>query len=226
MAEQHDDALLLRSIPYRDSSLILHCLTAKHGRISLMARGARRAKSPFRAGLMPLYHLQIRWKAARTSSMGTLLEVQRLSALVAEQHMLDGQRLLAIANTLFPDGVHHGFAELVQACRMLEARQAEAGFCAAAWHMLQAAGWTGSLSHCWQCDAHITDNDHAYWRQGLVLCKQCANQHGAILHAGFRKSMTALLQQTNVRLPFADMRLWQHMIDDVLKHHHHSHHDA
>jgi len=40
MAEIRDDALLLRRIPYGDTSFIIHVLTREHGRISLMARAA------------------------------------------------------------------------------------------------------------------------------------------------------------------------------------------
>ena len=35
-------AFILHSRPYRDSSLLLEVFTAEHGRISLVARGARR----------------------------------------------------------------------------------------------------------------------------------------------------------------------------------------
>ncbi|HKI61379.1 MAG TPA: recombination protein O N-terminal domain-containing protein, partial [Mariprofundaceae bacterium] len=51
MAELNDAALLLRRIPYSETSLVCHFLTENHGRIVLMARGARRAKSAFRASL-------------------------------------------------------------------------------------------------------------------------------------------------------------------------------
>ena len=220
MHELHDDAFLLRSIPYSDSSLILHCLTAKHGRITLMARGARRAKSPFRAGLMPLHHLQIRWKPARTSGMGTLLEVQRLNALLPEHKVLTGQHLLAMANTLFPEGVRQGFSELATACRMLAERPERAGLCAATWFMLETSGWIGQMGYCWQCDCKVAVEQPMYWQQGLMLCSACANRQGIPLHTGFRKSLTGLMREPHIRLQQQQLRTWQHMIDDVLHHHH------
>lgn len=224
MAEQRDDAFLLRSIAYSDSSLILHCLTLNHGRISLMARGARRAKSPFRAALMPLYALQLRWKEPRTGSMGTLLEAQRLSALMPESMMLAGQTLLATASTLFPDGVSHGYDEFHQACALLAVRSEDAGLCAATWRMLEQSGWTGDLTHCWHCMEGIDLNLAMYWRQGHLLCESCANQHGFQLHSGFRKTIASFMQQPNITLTHDHIKLWEMMIKDVFKTHqiHHS----
>lgn len=224
MAEQRDNALLLRSIAYSDSSLILHCLTRQHGRISLMARGARRAKSPFRAALMPLYTLQLRWKEPRTGTMGTLLEVQRFSPLLPESMILAGQTLLANASTLFPDGVAHGYDELQQACGLLSERTEEAGLCVATWSMLERSGWIGGFNHCWHCVEPIDLNFNMYWRQGHLLCGKCANQHGFQLHPGFRKSMATLMQNPNITLNHEHITLWKMMIKDVFKTHqmHHS----
>jgi len=219
MAEQRDDAFLLRSIAYSDSSLILHCLTRQHGHISLMARGARRAKSPFRAALMPLYTLQLRWKEPRTGSMGTLLEVQRFSPLLPESMILAGQTLLASASTLFPDGVTQGYAELQQACGLLSARAEEAGLCVATWSMLENSGWIGDFNHCWHCVEPIDLNLNMYWRQGHLLCESCANQHGFQLHAGFRKSIATLMQNPNIKLNNEHITLWKMMIKDVFKTH-------
>ena len=49
-------AYILHSRPYRDSSLLLEALTAEQGRISLVARGARRRSRGGSAGalLQPL----------------------------------------------------------------------------------------------------------------------------------------------------------------------------
>ena len=219
MAEQRDHALLLRSIAYSDSSFILHCLTQQHGRISLMARGARRAKSPFRAALMPLFALQLRWKEPRTGSMGTLLEAQRFSALLPESMMLAGQTLLATASTLFPDGVSHGYAELQQACTLLSERPEDAGLCAATWSMLEQSGWTGDFNHCWHCVEPVDLNIDMYWRQGHLLCASCAKENGYKLYSGFRKTIAAFMLQPHVSLTQEHITLWKMVIKDVFKTH-------
>ncbi len=226
MPELRADALLLRAIPFSDSSLILHLLTDGHGRISLMARGARRNKSPFRAGLMALHQLNIRWRSPRTGNMGTLLEVQRLAPLLPEAKILAGQDLLANAAKLFPDGVSHGYQELSDACSILAQRPEVAGVCAATWKMLETSGWTGDLEHCWHCDEHVQLNIAMYWRQGHLLCRSCAGNQGFRLSAGFRKSISGFMQASYIKLHQEHVTLWQMMIKDTFKTHQINHPDG
>jgi len=216
MAELRDNALLIRTIPYSDSSLIAHCFTQHHGRISLMVRGARRAKSPFRAGLMPLYQLQIRWKEPRTGSMGTLLEVQRLDSLVPESKMLSAQSLLSKGNALFPDGVDHGYDELYAALQVLSARDEASGLPAALWHMLSASGLVSDFEHCWHCSSQIDFQQHMYWFRAHSLCETCARKRGLILSSGFRKSVTGNLDNLNIKLSPDYIETWHKMIDQTM----------
>ncbi len=52
---------LLHSRPYRDSSALLEIWSRDHGRVGLVARGARRAKSPWRGLLDNFQPLSISW---------------------------------------------------------------------------------------------------------------------------------------------------------------------
>ncbi len=217
MSEQRDNALLLRTIPYSDSSLIIHCLTQSHGRISLMVRGARRAKSPFRAGLMPLHQLQIRWKEPRTGNMGTLLEVQRLQLLVDDNKMLAGQSLLSKANVLFPDGVEHGYAELHQAFTILSQQEEILGLPSSIWNMLSDAGLVGDFTHCWHCASEVSLDKHMYWLGAHSLCSRCASGQGLELSSGYRKSMDSILNSGNIKLSSHYLNIWQQMIQDISK---------
>lgn len=219
MAEQQDNALLLRAIAYSDSSLILHLLTHEHGRISLMARGARRSKSPFRAGLMSLHKLHIRWREPRTGSMGTLLEVQRLQSLLPEQLMLAGQELLAKASSLFPDGVNQGYDELFHAFRLLAKRPEGSGTAAATWSMIEASGWVGNFEHCWHCSRNIDMAIPMFWQQAHLLCHTCSNQQGIKLSSGCRKSISSHMLQSNIRLQQSHIHIWNTMIHDAFKAH-------
>ncbi len=219
MVEQKDDALLLRALPFSDSSLILHVLTKNHGRISLMARGARRAKSPFRASLMPLYHLNVRWREPRTGSMGTLIEVHRLSSLLDEQKILAGQLLLAKANVLFPDGVEHGYEELHKALNLLSKQNENLGLPTAIWSMLSDAGLVGDFTHCWHCASEINLDDKMYWFKAHSLCSKCANARGLELSSGYRKSVLNLLKGEHIKFSTNYLNTWQQITDEVVKSH-------
>ncbi len=219
MAEITDHALLLRAIPYSDSSLILHLLSENHGRLSLMARGARRAKSQLRAAISPMHRLNLSWRPPRTGSMGTLIDIQRLDLLLAEHLLLAGQQLLADASKLFPDGSTHGYHELCEAMALLSCRPEKSGLCVATWKMLELSGWVGDLEHCWHCDAHVPIEQTMFWRKGHLLCQLCAANHGVLLTPGFRKSCAAHLLKPYITLSKNDINLWNGMIQDMIKTH-------
>ena len=56
-----DRGYVLHSYPYRETSLILQAWTEKHGRLGLVAKGARRPKSASRAVLVPFQPLALDW---------------------------------------------------------------------------------------------------------------------------------------------------------------------
>jgi DNA repair protein RecO (recombination protein O) len=80
---------VLHARPWRETSLLLECLTAEHGRIGLIARGVRGAHTPTaRADLQPLRRLRLSY--SRQGELGRL-HAAELVAL----HALGGEALLA-----------------------------------------------------------------------------------------------------------------------------------
>jgi DNA repair protein RecO (recombination protein O) len=60
---RHDGqpALVLHTRPYRETSVIVEAYSRDHGRIALVARGARRPKSTLRGLLLPFQPLSLSW---------------------------------------------------------------------------------------------------------------------------------------------------------------------
>lgn len=56
-----DRGYVLHSYPYRETSLILQVWTEKHGRLGMVAKGARRPKAAARALLAPFQPLVLEW---------------------------------------------------------------------------------------------------------------------------------------------------------------------
>ena len=214
MGELQDRALLLRRIPYGDTSLVIHLLTEGHGVMSLMAKGARRLKSPFRAALEPLYDLSVRWRPGR-SGMGTLIDAERHALLLPLAKACAGLQLVAVAAALHREGDPHGFAELHRSLQVLAARPEDSGLAAAAWQMLIDSGWVGDLEHCWGCGSQPADEGMVSWLSGQLCCGQCCAQ-GMPIVLGMARGMQADLAEENVRLPARDVATWRRMIDDVL----------
>jgi DNA repair protein RecO (recombination protein O) len=80
---------VLHQRPFRDSSQLLECMTAGHGRMGLVARGSRRAATRQRAVLQPFVPLRLSW--VRRGDLGRLTHVEA----DGPSHALAGQRLLA-----------------------------------------------------------------------------------------------------------------------------------
>ena len=84
-----EHAFVLHQRPYRDSSQLLECMTAVHGRVGLVARGSRRAGSRQRALLQPFVPLRVSW--LRRGELGRLTNVESAGSSYA----LAGHGLLA-----------------------------------------------------------------------------------------------------------------------------------
>lgn len=65
---------VLNAKPYSDTSLLLEVFTREHGRVGLIARGARGAKSKTRALLQALQPLLLSW--SESGELGTLTAVE------------------------------------------------------------------------------------------------------------------------------------------------------
>lgn len=82
-------AFVLHSRPYRNTSLLLDVLTEEHGRISLIAKGAKQAKSKFRGILQPFQRLSLSW--VKKTQLGTLTDAE----LCEKPNVLTGEAMYA-----------------------------------------------------------------------------------------------------------------------------------
>src|SRR5476649_123041 len=72
--------LIIGRIPFGNTSLIVRCLSRQAGRLTFMAKGVTRPKSPF-AGTLDLFYLgDFLYAPARTGEMHTLREVKLVEA--------------------------------------------------------------------------------------------------------------------------------------------------
>ena len=82
---------VLHQRAYRNTSQLLECLTATHGRVALVAHGSRRgARNSPRALLQPFAPLRLSW--LRRGELGRLthVEAETQSYELASQHLLAG----------------------------------------------------------------------------------------------------------------------------------------
>lgn len=67
-------AYILHTYPYRETSLIVEAYAREQGRVSLMARGARRPRSTLRGLLLPFQRLLLAWSGR--SELRTLVRAE------------------------------------------------------------------------------------------------------------------------------------------------------
>jgi len=80
--------LILRTRPFTETSLIVNWLTPEFGRLSTVAKGARRTKSPFRGKLDLFYEADFSFQRSRRSELHTLREVMLRETNTALRHEL------------------------------------------------------------------------------------------------------------------------------------------
>src|SRR5207302_448198 len=57
----HEPGYVLHTYPYKETSLIVEAFTRRHGRVALLARGARRPRSAMRGVLLAFHPLRLGW---------------------------------------------------------------------------------------------------------------------------------------------------------------------
>ena len=73
-----EPAYILHSRQYRESSLLLEALSREHGRVGLVARGARAAKSKWKNVLQPFRPLLLSW--TQRGELGTLTGADQIAS--------------------------------------------------------------------------------------------------------------------------------------------------
>jgi DNA repair protein RecO (recombination protein O) len=100
------EAIVLRTVKYGETSLIVTLFTKRLGTIAVMAKGARGAKSKFGSSLRPMSHVQAVFYHKPSRDVHTLSECTTLTVfkrLYAElNRMAAGVRIVETISTLFP----------------------------------------------------------------------------------------------------------------------------
>ena len=70
----HEPGYVLHTYPYKETSLIVEAFTRRHGRVALLARGARRPRSAMRGVLLAFHPLRLGWSGS--ADLATLISAE------------------------------------------------------------------------------------------------------------------------------------------------------
>ncbi|MEE4302727.1 MAG: DNA repair protein RecO [Wenzhouxiangella sp.] len=84
---EHQPGWVVHRRPWRETSLLIEFFSREHGRIGLVAKGARSARSPWRGLAEPFVPLSASW--SRRGEMGTLTGLEP----AGDRHVLAGRAL-------------------------------------------------------------------------------------------------------------------------------------
>ncbi|MDD2700949.1 MAG: DNA repair protein RecO [Sideroxydans sp.] len=145
---QDDPAFVLHSYPFRETSLIVEVFSRNHGRVPLVARGARRPRSAVRGLLMGFQPLTLSWFGKHE------LRTLHSAEWQGGQPQLQGTALLCgfylnelLLNLMARDDPHESLFDYYQQTLQRLAQEQDHAFTLRSFekHMLQELGYALSL---------------------------------------------------------------------------------
>ena len=204
MAVVRTSAVVLRRIPFGESSWIVHALTESEGSMGMLARGARRKGSVLASGVEPLTLSEIVVSIKPGRDLQNLMHASPIESHPRLAHDIERQTTaLACAEAtlrfLREGGAAPGvFERLRGALHSLERGDA----CPPAlWRYLAGIadelGWGLALDHCAQCGSEeVADSLSVSVSAGGFLCRDCARRnHVASLSAEVARSLRETAQE-------------------------------
>src|SRR5438046_3756119 len=121
----HEPGYVLHTYPYKETSLIVETFTRRHGRVALLARGARRPRSAMRGVLLAFHPLRLGWSGS--AELANLMQAEWGGALqpLARRGLMCGFYLNELILSLLPrEGPHEAlFVAYAEALARLSAGQ-------------------------------------------------------------------------------------------------------
>ena len=181
------DATVLQAFPYSETSKILRLLTAGHGVQSVIAKGARRAKSRFGGVLEPFTDGGATFYLKENRDLHTLREFELnrpRQALGRDLVRFGAASLIAeiVLRTSSEQAAPELFHRVRAALTDLESAPAETVepmALAHAWGIIDALGFAPALHRCVHCAAPLPHADLFFdYGAGGLLCGECGGGGG------------------------------------------------
>jgi DNA repair protein RecO (recombination protein O) len=177
-------ALLVKRVEYGESDLVLTLFTERFGRVSALARGARKSARRFGGALEPMHTLEVRLEERPERELFGLREARidkarlaltsELSRLEAAGKALGWLRRAAPARTPEPE-LWHGIEALLDRLAETGPVDADRMLAAAGLRFLAALGWGLDLERCVSCGKACPEGQAGLVdaNRGGLVCRSC-----------------------------------------------------
>ena len=205
--------IVVRSTKYGNSSKIVSLYTRDFGKVSGIARGARRMKSQFGGGLEPFVETEIIFYYKKERSLQTITDSDICEPFTLVRNNLY-KSVFAYAACEMIDGlveepsetVYNLLAVYLHTLGSMENKKAEILFWSFQLKLFTVLGYQPELAVCMACSEPLPQAaDRLYLDQGGVVCPQCRQYAGEdSISWGTIKLLTKILE-----IPFAETRRYQ-----------------
>jgi DNA repair protein RecO (recombination protein O) len=191
-------AIVLRSWSYGESDKIVCFLTESHGKITGIAKGAKRSRKRFANSLEPFSLVSLRFQESRSSSLAFIHGCELIRVF---KHLTASLEKIAHASYLMEitdalsgerDENRELFAHLRNGLSIIEEKGTSVLLLAAfELKLLMLAGYQPVLEHCRRCGKGWRGRMLEHWgfsmRDGGIVCEDCS---------AFRKELSPLSLET------------------------------
>lgn len=179
------EALLLRRVEYGDADLVLTLLTQRLGKISALARGARKSNRRFSGALEPMHTLAVELDERPGAELFTLVSaklavprpkiLESLPALEAAGKALSWVRGAAPPRTPEPEPYAVLTTLLDRLAATSGAVESQLALAEAGLALLTAFGWGIDFERCVRCgrQAQATQSASVDAARGGLICRNC-----------------------------------------------------
>lgn len=186
------EALILRTVPFQESSKIVRMFTREQGKIAVIAKGSRRIKSGFRGLLEPLNHIETIYYYKSTRDVQTLGNIELLNSFLASVASMEstilGMALLEIIDKIVHDHQHDSeiFDSAITHLKTMEANPDNCKFVFIRFlqNLAEILGYRLNVETCHRCRAALLDSAFYDPVNAILLCADC----GQRLSSGHRLS--------------------------------------
>ncbi|HPA26592.1 MAG TPA: DNA repair protein RecO [Acidobacteriota bacterium] len=183
------EAFVLRKYDFTESSFIVHFFTREAGAIKLVAKGAKRQKSPFRGNIETMNLVEIEFVKKEGSDLGTLRQAELVSSAFSLFSDTESSKAAFAISEILCRAMVEGQAEeeifrLVRASvsAMKEKAPPRWVFNYFLYWLLKLEGVLSSPGLCGKCGS--ADIPRAFQKEeGGWLCPKCHKEGGFVLGA-------------------------------------------